>query len=216
MGLQYRPEAAALHLYRGVLLVMKGHVEQAEREFEKARALGPEGPVPYVALAMAWMQSGQTVKAVDLLRARAKTNPRDAIVPYMFGIALVQSGIDPAEDETMEAIRAFEAAIRLDPRLAGARAELGKILLKRGDRAAAITHLEQAIALDPENSAAAYSLAQAYRRAGDTVRARELLARVSTLNAQERGDDPDRELKRIVVRIVREGTAPTHGAAPQR
>ena len=52
-----------------------------------------------------------------------------------------------------------------------------------------------------------YALAQAYRRAGQTERAQELLARVSKLNAQERGDDPDRELKRSVMRIVRTGDA---------
>lgn len=111
-------------------------------------------------------------------------------------------------------MRAFEAAIRLDPRLAGPRAELGKILLKRGDVAGAIEHLEQAVALDPENAAPAYSLAQAYRRAGSAARAQELLARVSRLNAQKRGDDPDRELKRIVVRIVRDNAATTSGPSP--
>ena len=56
--------------------------------------------------------------------------------------------------------------------------------------------------------APAYVLAQAYRRSGRLDRAQELLARVSKLNAQERGDDPDgnRDLKRMVVRLVREST----------
>jgi tetratricopeptide (TPR) repeat protein len=211
VGIRYRPEAPDLHLYRGVLLVMKGLVEPAEREFEQARTLGPDGPVPYVALAMAWMQSGNTPKAVDLLRGRMKASPRDAIVPFMFGVALMRSGVDPTDDGAMEAMRAFQDAIRLDPQLAGPRAELGKILLGRGDTPQAIEHLERAVALDPENAAPAYSLAQAYRRTGDTARAQELLARVSRLNAEGRGDDPDRELKRIVVRLVREGSPASGG-----
>ena len=46
------------------------------------------------------------------------------------------------------------------------------------------------------------------------INQQELLARVSKLNAQERGDDPDGELKRTVVRIVRDGAAPAPGPAP--
>ena len=128
-------------------------------------------------------------------------------MPYLFGIALMRSGVDPTEDAAAEAVRAFEEAIRLDPTLAGPRAELGKILLRRGETKQAIEHLERAASLEPENPAPAYQLAQAYRRTGDTARAQELLARVSKLNAQGRGEDPDKELKRIVVRLVREGTA---------
>jgi Flp pilus assembly protein TadD len=207
VGLQYKPAAARLHLYRGVLLVMKGLVEQAEQEFEKARALGPDGPVPYVALAMAWMQSGNASKAVDMLRKRMKTGSREAIMPYMFGVALMRTGVDPTDDAATEAIRAFENAIKLDPQLSGPRAELGKLLLRRGETQRAIEHLDRAASLDPENAAPAYLLAQAYRRMGDTVRAQELLSRVSKLNAQGRGDDPDKELKRTVLRIVREGAA---------
>lgn len=213
IGLGYQPADATLHLHRGVLLVMKGMIEQAEPEFERARTLTPDNPAPYVALAMAWMQSGRTERAVELLRRQVATS-REAIVPYMLGIALVRSGVDPADAGGAEAIRAFEAAARLDPGLAGARGELGKILLKRGDVQGAIAQLEKAVELDPDNVAPAYSLAQAYRRVGRVDRAQELLARVSTLNAQERGDDPNRELRRMVMRIVRKGSAPAN-AAPQ-
>lgn len=206
VGLQYKPDSSRLHLYRGVLLVMKGMVEQAEHEFQLAQRLGPDVSVPYVALAMAWMQSGNTSRAVELLRRRLTSGARDAIVPYMLGIALMRSGVDPADDAASEAIDAFEEAIRLDPALAGARAELGKVLLGRGETQKAIEHLEQAASLDPDNPAPAYLLAQAYRRTGQTDRARALLARVTKLNAQGRGDISDKELKRIVVRLVREGT----------
>ena len=46
-----------------------------------------------------------------------------------------------------------------------------------------------------------------------TGRARpHLLARVTKLNAQERGDDPAADLKRTVLRIVRDGPAPNNRA----
>ena len=208
VGLKYKPESGRLHVYRGVLLVMKGLVDEAEREFETARRLGPGGPAPDVALAMAWMQSGNAGRAVDLLRERTKAGAREAVVPYMLGIALMRTGIDAAAPEGAEAIAAFEAAIKLEPTLAGPRAELGKALLRRGDTQKAIEQLERATTLDPDNPAPLYLLGQAYRRMGNIARAQELLARVTKLNEQGRSEDPDKELKRIVVRIVREGTAP--------
>jgi DNA-binding SARP family transcriptional activator len=86
--------------------------------------------------------------------------------------------------------------------------------LKRNDLDGAIRELERAVALDAEATAAIYNLAQAYNKKGDKTRAAELLSRVSKLNAQERGDDPDGELKRTVVRIVREGTTLKPGGEP--
>jgi tetratricopeptide (TPR) repeat protein len=208
VGLKYKPDSGRLHVYRGVLLVMKGLVDEAEREFETARRFGLGGPAPDVALAMAWMQSGNAGRAVDLLREGIKAGAREAVVPYMLGIALMRTGIDAAAPEGAEAIAAFEAAIKLDPTLAGPRAELGKALLRRGDTEKAIEQLERAATLDPDNPAPLYLLGQAYRKMGNTARAQELLARVTQLNEQGRSEDPDKELKRIVVRIVREGTAP--------
>jgi DNA-binding SARP family transcriptional activator len=63
------------------------------------------------------------------------------------------------------------------------------------------------VALDAGSTAAIYNLAQAYRKKGDKTRAADLLAKLSKLNAQERGDDPTADLKRMVVRIVREGSS---------
>ena len=63
-------------------------------------------------------------------------------------------------------------------------------------------------------TAALYNLAQAYRRKGDRARAAELLARVNTLNAEKRGDDPERELRQVVIRIVREGSTPAPAGTP--
>jgi tetratricopeptide (TPR) repeat protein len=208
VGLTYLPDSSRLHLHRGVVLAMKGLMEQAETEFDRARQLAPDGAAAYVALAMTWMQTGRTPKAVDMLRERARLERSNAAIQHMFGVALVRSGVDPSEPAGLEAINAFRAAIRLDPQLGGAYAELGKMLLKRDEIESSIAALERAVALEPDRVAPAYSLAQAYRRTGQTARAQALLARVSALNARERGDDADADLRRIVVRLIREGTGP--------
>ena len=211
IGLGQRPSSVPLHLQRGVLLAMQGLVGEAQAAFDRARTLDPRQPVPYIALAMAWMQTGRTDKAIDLLRERVAAGPVNAVLPYMLALALLRAGVDPVTDAGNEVVEALESAVTLDPQLAGARAELGKILLKRNQVTEAIANLEQAVALDPGNAAPVYVLGQAYQRSGQTTRARELLARVSQLNAEERGGDPDREMKRIVLRLVRDGTASKDG-----
>jgi tetratricopeptide (TPR) repeat protein len=207
IGLAQLPEAWTLYLQRGVLLAMKGLMAEAEKEFDTARRLAPDQPVPYAALGMVWIQSGQTDKAVEVLRAELPKS-KNHVVPYIFAVALLRSGIEAATPAGLEAVAALRASIRANPRFAPAHAELGRLLLKRDEVDLAIQELEKAAALDPASTPALYALSQAYRKKGDRVRAQELLTRVSKLNAEERGDDPDGELRRAVVRIVREGTAP--------
>jgi DNA-binding SARP family transcriptional activator len=127
---------------------------------------------------------------------------------------VMRSGVDPAAPEAAEAVAALRTSIAANASFAPAHSELGRLLLKRDDVDGAIAELERATTLDPEATAALYNLAQAYRRKGDRVRATELLARVNRLNAEKRGDDPERELRQIVVRIVREGSGPEPAAAP--
>jgi tetratricopeptide (TPR) repeat protein len=156
---------------------------------------------------MVWMQTGRAAKAVETLRAEARTRANDYVVPYMFAVALVRSGVDPASPEAVEAVDALRAATRANASFAPAHSELGRLLLKRDDVDGAIGELEQATRLDTTATSALYNLAQAYRRKGDRTRAAELLARVNALNTQKRGDDPDQELKQVVIRIVRDGAA---------
>jgi tetratricopeptide (TPR) repeat protein len=207
IGLRQLPESWMLYLQRGVLMAMKARMAEAEKEFETARRLAPKDQaVPYAALGMAWMQSGQTDKAVEVLRAE-RTRSKDHIVPYIFSVALLRSGVDPATPAATEAVEALRASIQAKPDFAPARAELGRLLFKRDEVDLAIAELEKAAALDPAGTPALYVLSQAYRQKGERAKAQELLTRVSKLNEQGRGDDPDGELRRAVFRIVRDGTA---------
>jgi predicted Zn-dependent protease len=208
IGLGRLPGSWVLHVQRGVLLAMKADPAEAEREFETARRLAPGQTVPWAALGMVWMEGGQADKAVEVLRGEMKRG-KDHVLPYIFAMALLRSGVDPAAPAAAEAVEALRASIRANPEFAPARAELGRLLFKRDELDLALRELEKAAALDPANTQALYFLAQAYRKKGDRARAQELLARVSRVNAEERGDDPSSALRRAVVRIVREGTAPT-------
>jgi tetratricopeptide (TPR) repeat protein len=211
IGLAQVPGSWLLHLQKGVLLALKEQMAQAEAAFEAARRLAPDASAPLAALAMVWMQSGQTATAVAVLREESARRKKDHVLPYLFAVALLRSGLEPSSPEAAEAVQALQASIRADPGFAPARGELGKLLLKRGDVEAATTQLEKAAELDPSATATVYNLAQAYRKKGDRARVAELMARVSTLNEQERSGDAGADMRRVVVRLVREGT---ESAAP--
>src|SRR5262249_7389039 len=206
IGLGQLPDSWRLRMQRGVLMAMKGRMGEAEKEFETARRLAPRESVPYAALGSAWIQSGRADKAGAELRAELPRR-KDPVVPYIFAVALLRSGVEPGSPAAGEAVTALRASIRANPSFAPARAELGRLLLKRDEVDLAIRELEKAVELDPGSTPALYALSQACLKKGDRARAQEMVARVSKLNAAERGDDPDRELRRAVVRIVRESTA---------
>jgi tetratricopeptide (TPR) repeat protein len=206
VGLGRLPASWRLYLQRGVLQAMKAQLGPAEKDFDAARRLAPGEPAPLAALAMVWMQSGEAAKAVEVLREEARGGRGGHVVPYIFAMALMRSGIDPGAPEAVEAIEALRASLRASADFAPARGELGRLLLKQGDIDGAVRELERAVALDPESSVALYNLAQAYMKTGDRARAGETAARVSRLNAQERGNDADGEMRRVVVRLVREGS----------
>jgi tetratricopeptide (TPR) repeat protein len=147
-----------------------------------------------VALGLAWMERGDTAKAVEVLRARVKSNANDFMLFYILGVALSRSDAELG-DETKAA---FEASVRLNPRFSPARAQLGKLLLGSGDIGGAVEQLETAVKLDPENATAAYQLGQAYRRLGDAARAQEMLARVVKLRHQKDEVDWNDEMKHLI------------------
>ena len=198
IGINYLPNSDRLYLQRGVLMVMKGLPAQAVKDFEIAGKLAPEKALPTVALGIAWIQLGQAARAVKVLREKVSLYRKDFMIHYIFGTALLWSGAAYGSAAENEAVAAFEASIRLNPNFSPPRAELGKVLLRRGEVDRAVTELERAVALDPDGSSPNYQLAHAYLKKGQTARAEELMAKVSQLREQERNFNPGIELRRII------------------
>jgi len=198
VGLHYTPNSYRLHVQRGVTLVMTGHMQDAEKEFQAASALAPEKALPYVALSEVWMQSGQTEKAVELLRSKSNLPGTDFIVPFIFALSLIRSGASAGTPRGMEAIQALERSIRRKSDFARSHAELGQLLLKAGDTDRGIAELEIATKLDPNDAGPLYQLGMAYRRKGQKAKAESFLARVAQIHSPEHELDMKQELKRLV------------------
>ncbi|HEU0005922.1 MAG TPA: tetratricopeptide repeat protein, partial [Terriglobia bacterium] len=201
IGVGNLPQSDRLHLQRGAVLAMKGKSAEAAADFETASKLAPQKNLPYVARGITLLQAGEAAKAIELLRQRTAASPNDYMGHYILAEALNRDGPSPGSPEEREVVLCLERSIRLKADFSGARATLGKTLLRRGEVDRAIRELEKALELDPKDESPMYQLAQAYRRKGDLNRAKDLFAKVDRSKAEER----DKFMNRTLLRLVREG-----------
>ena len=76
-------------------------------------------------------------------------------------------------------------AIQNAPDSTGARFEMGRLLLARGDAKQAAAHLEKAVAANPGYAAAYYQLSRAYDRLGDKTSSARCLALFRAISEYE-------------------------------
>ncbi len=198
VGLTHLPTSERIHVQRGVVFAMKEQFEEAEKEFEIAEKLAPKRSLPYVALALLWLQMNRSADAVAKLRKRVHEFPGDYLSLWYLGEALNRSGTTPGSPEQKEAIAALQRSVQLSPDISQSHELLGKFLNREGRLDEAVSQLELAIRLDPENQAAIYQLAQVYSKKGDAARAKPLFAKVSKMKAEERENFSSRRLQQII------------------
>src|SRR5262249_43110976 len=196
IGIRLIPASDRLHVDRGVALVMKDKVAEAEKEFRTARDLSPQG-LGGAALGLVLLQADKVQEAVIELREQSARSSNDPLIFWLLGEALYRSGPPPGSALEGEVIGALGRSISMDENLAQPRALLGKILLRRGEVGRAREELEQALKLDPGDVSTAYLLAQVYQKAGDHERARELFIRVEKAKRSDL-ETTQRNLMRII------------------
>jgi tetratricopeptide (TPR) repeat protein len=177
-GLQRNPDNAALLLNLGLAYYKTGrHAEAAER-FERALSLAPQFREQVtLLLAVCYNTLGRYKDAAALLAPLEKDKSGDPGFDYVYGTALIGDGQgargatviqrilsrgDSAEAYllrgTLElsahdrdgARKDLEKAVSLNPRLPGAHARLGELLLAQGESEAARSAFTQELALDPD------------------------------------------------------------------
>jgi tetratricopeptide (TPR) repeat protein len=87
--------------------------------------------------------------------------------------AWFERGCDLEEDSPEEAMAAYRQALEMEPGLADAHLNLGRLLHERGESAAAERHYRQALAARPDDSTAAYNLGVALQDLGRLQEAAE-------------------------------------------
>jgi tetratricopeptide (TPR) repeat protein len=115
------------------------------------------------------------------------------------------------EDRPDEALAAFAAALRIDPRDADAHLGVGQTHLNAGRNAEAVDALRRATELKPDSIDAAYALATALTRLGKGAEAAPYFERVEQVQRQRQAD----RRRQLLLDIQREEKA-LRGGSPVR
>ncbi len=141
------PDRAAAHIVLGgVNMVMERHAE-AERSFQRARELDPDGSQPLFNLGLLAQGRGELDKAARLMEDGLERQPDN--IPAMIRVADLQRQLG-----NYEAARGWlERAVEVEPESAQANLALARFLLAHGEAVEALAAADRAVSAAPGNPA---------------------------------------------------------------
>lgn len=188
---QLSPHDPRIPLLQAQLQSRVGNLAGAEAFAQEAVALKTNYTEALLFLAQLAVASGRTDEAIANVRTIIAYEPRNAARYYQLGVLLSTTA------DRVEAIGAFEQAIRLNPGYANARYLLGLAYAANGQTDEALAQLLAVLALDPQN--------QQVQAAIDAVR---------TTNSVDQVIAPDPVVSESSPVVVDEGAAVTTTTAP--
>jgi Tfp pilus assembly protein PilF len=132
------------HRNLGYAFYIKGQMDEALSQFQKAVLLEPDAPEAYDHLGITYNGKGQLDEAIRQFQEALRLDPSYADAHYNLGVAFYQQG------RTDEAIRQFQETIRLKPDHAEAHHNLGVTLGLKGQTDEAIRQFQEALRLKPD------------------------------------------------------------------
>src|SRR5215510_1141046 len=158
------PEATTSRTYlaythAGIAAYRAERYAEAAQAFEAARLLQPSEPLPYRYLADLYWRQERPDQAAHIVRALAEVMP-DAYFLDRLGSGYEESGLLGL------AMLLYREAARVDPTFPGARYNLGRLLLKQGQREPGMAEVQEALRLYPEFAEAHEVLGLAYIEQG--------------------------------------------------
>lgn len=151
----------------GRALLDTGHTEQAEKAYQQALAAEPTNARYATGLAEVYRSREQWAPADEWSAKAVRLDPEWGYAWYVRGAILSDRQDDAG------AMEAFRKAVALDAGQARPNAELGMLLLKRGQLDQAITHLDRAASLARNNPDLLCNLGSAQQSAGHLAKAVE-------------------------------------------
>lgn len=121
--------------------------------------------------AAAFLQSGDTARALAIAEAEAASNPNDAEAQHLLALALSRSG------DVERAVSAFDAAAALHPRKDVILVNLGNHLKRAGRLQAAVSAYKRAAMAAPDSAEALAALGAAQAQLGESAAAAEAFMR---------------------------------------
>ena len=162
----FAPDSAAAYLLAARMLLRREYVPVAEQFARKALELQADLPLAHRLLGETQLAGGHLSEAIGEFEQERRLNPLEPSIYDRLGDAYTRAG------KLEDAKASLQEAVLLDPNFTGPFIQLGKVLLKQGDAAAAAGYLERARAMDTQNYMTHSLLGQAYRQMGRTDDAR--------------------------------------------
>lgn len=196
-GVKSFPNSASWWMGLGGCYYLVGKYKEAAEAVLHASKVAPGNSNVYAMLGVAYDAAGPLKKPIahrfdDYLKA----HPGDAVSHYYYGKILLDEKQGKVSSNLERAQRELNKAVALNPDLAPAHLELGKLLQMQGNTSAARTQLETVVRLNPESSDAYYQLMQVYRKLGQPQEAAVAAEKFQRLkNLKDKGNNREQVRK---------------------
>jgi len=155
------------------------------QEAAEQLATKSDDPKDLFVAASVFLKSTRQDEAIPLLQKYLEKYPDDPSAWVGLGLGYEDQKKFP------DAQKAFESALRADPKFAEAEYQLGVITELSGNSAAASQHYERALEMNPEHASAMMKLGKLYLEAGQYERARDVLLKAESIAPQDRETEYD-------------------------
>lgn len=149
--------AAPYFVNQGLALVGEGNLDSAVEQYERALTIDPNLAEGHYRLSEALTRLGRKEEALAALELAAALEPASSPRRY-----LLQADVHTARGEWEEALANLERAADLAPWDHEPHYDMARILVRLGDREAAIVRLQRALHLKPDHTLSRLTLAQIY------------------------------------------------------
>lgn len=144
------PRAQPL-LNEGTRLLREGKVAEAIDSLERAREIDAASVPILLNLGGAYVMAGSHRKAIQPLEAARDVEPQNAMVWINLGAAYLGNPVLATPEQQLDAIRAFERALQLNPAAPSVHYNLGLIYVDRGQADLAAEAFQKAIEVNPRD-----------------------------------------------------------------
>ena len=138
-------------LSQGARLLEKGKAQEAIPYLQRAHALDPESVPALINLGGAYVMSNRHKEAIPLLEAARDAEPGNAMIWINLGAAYLGNPVLATGEQQLQAIRAFEKALELDPVAPSVHYNLGLIFVDRQEPDLALAAFRQALQANPRD-----------------------------------------------------------------
>jgi tetratricopeptide (TPR) repeat protein len=176
--LQEHPERYDLHYKVGVIFLLSGKLDAAQKELALVLVHQPENLKAHEAMGLVYLQKKEYPQAIDEFQYALTQDNRRAKTYHLLGATFLESG------RPDRAILALKAATALEPQALSSWIALAQAYVQQKDYPQAVATLKRAQAVDPQNKEINLLLGQslsaqkqypqaleAYMKAGDEAQA---------------------------------------------